>query len=149
MVDMGLQVDRLLVVELAHDVDGRLAGGDARRFVAVSVDDVVDAAVVAVDGLAVADREAHQVLQLDGHVLDHVAGIGAVGDPLKEAARFADRTAVIVDRRNQRPKGVSDPGDLVAWTVLEIVDVQPHVDRLVAAEIVGAAQRTVLKYMQS
>ena len=92
---------------------------------------------------------SRQVLQLDGDVLDHVAGIGAVADPLQEAARLADRAAVIVDGGDQVLELLGDPRDLVARPVLQFLDVEPHVDGLVAAVIVRPAQRAVFKYMQS
>ena len=145
---MGLEIDIRAIVELLHDLDRCLACREPGGFVTVTEDDIVDTGIVAVDGLAVADRETDQVLQLDRHMFDHVARPGAGPDPVEEPAGRAHGTAVIMDARDQALKPVGDPGHLVAGPLFQFADIQPHVDRLIATEIVGTAQRAVFKYMQ-
>jgi len=134
------------IVKLAHDRDRGLAGGDAGRLVAVAEHDMVDPLGVAVHALAVADRKADQVLQLDGHMLDHVPGKGAVAHPLQKAAGFTDRTAVPVDRWKNRLQLVRDAGHLVARLVFKVLDVEAHVDRLIPAIVIRAAQGAKFEY---
>ncbi len=149
MIDDRLKVDVLAIVDFLHDRDGGFTRGQSGGLVAVAVDDVVDAPLIAIDGLAVSDRKADEVLQFDGDVLDHVASIGAVPDPLQEAAWLPDRASMLVYGGDQVLEPLGDPLDLVARPVFQFLNVEPHVDRLVAAVVIRPAKCAVFKYMQS
>jgi hypothetical protein len=138
-------VDIAAMKQTVDDIHCLDAGREATGFVTVTIDDVVDAGVVAVDGLAVAHREADQVLQLDRHMLDDMSGPGAALQAFQKAAGTADRTAMFLEARQEFGKARHDAGHGVTGPLLKLADVQAHEDRQVATVVVRAAQRTVLE----
>src|SRR6185312_8236205 len=80
---VGDVVVRDQVVDQAHrEPTGQRADG----VVQIAVDDVVDAVLTGGPGLAPGDLMPGGPLQLQGDVLDHVAGPGAFDEPLDEPA---------------------------------------------------------------
>ncbi|MDZ7748399.1 MAG: hypothetical protein U5K43_05785 [Halofilum sp. (in: g-proteobacteria)] len=147
--DDRVEIDLFLVEQALDQLDGLAPRREAAGLVTVAVADVVDAGLVRVDGLAVADGEPDQVLQLDRDVLDDVPRPGAALDPLEEAAGPAHRAAMIMQRRDQLLEALDDAWDGVARLVLELPDVEAHVDGEVAAVVVRPPQGAVLENLHS
>ncbi|MDZ7706717.1 MAG: hypothetical protein U5J97_02255 [Trueperaceae bacterium] len=148
-VDDRLQVDHRAVEQGPHQRDRLLPRGEPAGLVTVAVDDVVDVRLVAVDRLAVADGEADHVLQLDRQMLDDVTRIRSHRHALQEAARRPDRASVLVDAGHERTKAIGQARHHVAGAIVQVLDVQPQVDRRIPAVIVGTAQGAVLEDLHS
>ncbi len=88
---------QLLGQQRAEQAQAELAGGDAFVALRVLVDDRVHPGRARAARLAEGDRFAGDVLQLDRHVLEHVAEPGALAlaHAAEEAARLAVRAAVL------------------------------------------------------
>ena len=93
----------------AQQPQRELAGGDAFLALRVLVDDRVDAGLARAAGLAEGDVFAGDVLQLDRHVLEHVAEPGAfvLAHAAEEAAGLSIRAAVL----GQAGQGGGEPVD--------------------------------------
>mmetsp|Transcript_21531 Transcript_21531/g.83652 ORF Transcript_21531/g.83652 Transcript_21531/m.83652 type:complete len:403 (+) Transcript_21531:542-1750(+) len=139
------------VVDRRHDQGvalGQRGAGDL--FVAGAEHHPVDTALAGRAGLAEAGGHAGQVEQLDDDVLQHMAHPGAVAQALDEAAAFAD-TAVVLDQRGQgRGQAVVESGQQVAGEVLQLAQVEPHLqDRSVGphvrpAQVIDAQQADIV-----
>ncbi len=91
-------------------------------------------------GLAVADLRAGQDLELERDVLGDVAGPGAVAKSGDEAATPAERTGVIVQRRQEGDQRVVEPRDPVGRELLQHAEIDEHPDDRLARPVVRAAQ---------
>ena len=90
--------------------------------------------------LAETGGHAGQVQQLDHDMLQHMAGPGAFGQALDEAAALADAAVVLDQCRQQRGQPVVEAGQLVRGPVLELAEVQPDLQHGAVGPEVGAAQ---------
>ena len=90
--------------------------------------------------LAVADVGAGEVLELERHVLGDVAGPRPVAQPGDEPAAPAQRTGVVLERRQERDERVVEPGQLVRRVLLEDAEVDEQADDRLAGPVVRAAQ---------
>ena len=82
--------------------DREPAGQGAHRLVEIAEDDVVDAVLAGGAGLAAGDLMTGGAFDLQGDVLDHVSGPGALDQPLDEPAVSAAGALVVVQAGEQR-----------------------------------------------
>ena len=136
-VDDGRQVHILPLGDGLDDVDGGPAGGHAHLLVTVSEHHVVDAILLGVQGLAEPYVGSGKALQLDGHVLCHVAKPGPPFHPLDEAPWMSRGAPVIVEGGDQLHQSVLEAKYLFRRQFLVLADVQLHEYGLVSAESIG------------
>ena len=90
--------------------------------------------------LAEAGLHAGQVLQLEHHVFQDVAGPGAFAQALQEAAALADAAAVLDQAGQQRGQALVKPGISVRRGIFERADIEPGFDHRAIGPDIGAAQ---------
>jgi hypothetical protein len=93
----------------------------------IGVDHVVDPAFRGFAGLPAADVRPSKALQLDRHMLQHMAGPGAFVQALHEASRMPTRTFVFRQAGYQADEPVNEARDDIAWPLLELADIDDEV----------------------
>ncbi len=136
--EMGLALGREQVEDQAQP---QLGGLQTHHLLLVAEDHVILAArQVVAARLAVADRRAGEALELDRHVLQHVAEPGPLllGHAAHEAARLAVGAGVLAQRGDRRQQRVDEAGEPGGRIVLELAEVDAQADHLAQGVEVGA-----------
>ncbi len=144
LLQLGHQVERERRVvgrnEMVDERDGQLPRLETEMLLPVLEDDVVAAVLARAARLAVADVGAGEVLELQGNVLGHVPGPGAVPQPGDEPAAAAQRAGVILERGQQLDQRLDEARDRVARELLEHAEVHDLADHRLPGPVVRAAQ---------
>ncbi len=128
--------------EMADHRQAERAGGGAHRLLGEAVDHVVLAGGQGLAAsLAIGDWRTSQALELDRHVLEHVAEPGALvlAQPADEAARLAVRARVLVQGRHQLEQPLVEPGQAQRRVGFELSQVHPQSDHRPERVEVGSA----------
>ena len=129
------------VVDGRHDqVAGGFDGQFADRLVAGADDHLVDAVFARHARLAKAGLHAGLGLQLQRHVLQDVAGPGAVAQAHQKAAAPADAAAVLDQAGQPGGEPLVEAGQGVGGVILQLADVDDGLDDGAVGPDVGAAQ---------
>ncbi len=113
----------VLVNEVVQQVAGGFAGRQAKVWLHILIDDGVNAALVRGAGKSPGNLRTGQRLELKRDMLQHMAHPRAIVQTLDEAARFAERAVMLVERRYQTNELVVETFDLVAGAVFQLADV--------------------------
>ena len=112
-----------------------------QRLFLVLEDHPVDALFGSLAGLAEADVDAGQRLQFQRDVFEDVGRVGALAQPLEEAAALADAAAVLDHRRQPAHQPLVEAGDLVGGPVFQLAQIDPSLDHRGIRPDVRATQR--------
>jgi len=138
----GIVIRPLRRQQMADQPQREIAGGEADRLLDVAVDHVIVAArQILAARLAERHRRAHQSLQLDRHVLKHMAEPGApvLVHPPHEAARLAIGTGVLFQGGDQDEKAVREAGQPDGRIVFQLLQIHRQADRRPEGILVGTA----------
>jgi hypothetical protein len=138
----GIVIDPLRRQQMADQPQREIAGGEADRLLDVAVDHVIVAArQILAARLAERHRRAHQSLQLDRDVLQHMAEPGAavLVHPPHETARLAIGTGVLLQGGDEDEKAVREAGEPDGRIVFQLLQIHRQADRRPERILVGTA----------
>ncbi len=134
--------------EVVDDPDRQLAGGNPDGLLAVLEDDVVLALGTCRTGLAVVDRRAGEVLELQRDVLGDVPDPRAVLESRDETAAAVQRAGVVLEGGHPRDQAIDEPRNLGRRELFEHSEIDQHLHDRLARPVVGASEDACVEDLQ-